>query len=68
MRTCHHPLTKLEHIKSLTVVGIPDADTEEAIFNLVKQMESRAQSTGDVLRKTHAHHLGRFRLAPPNAP
>jgi hypothetical protein len=40
---------------------------EEAIFNLVRNMEDLAQKEGKVLGKTHASNISRFRIAEANA-
>lgn len=68
LRNCDHPLTKFEHIEHLTVLGVPDTQTEEAIFNLVGQMERRAYESGNVLRKTHSRFVCIFRIASAGAP
>jgi hypothetical protein len=37
---------------SLTVVGFPEGDTEEAIFNLSMGMQARAHQEGKRIKKT----------------
>jgi hypothetical protein len=43
---------------SLTVVGFPERDTEEAIFNLSIGMQTRAHQEGKGIKKTETTCLG----------
>jgi hypothetical protein len=57
-RPLRHSLNRLDSIKSLTVVGFPEGDTEEAIFNLSIGMQARAHQEGKGIKKTETTCLG----------
>jgi hypothetical protein len=50
-RPATHPLTKLRSITSLTVIGHPTGEMEEAIFKLSIAMEERGKNEGKQVEK-----------------
>jgi len=50
-RPARHPLTKLRSITSLTVIGYPTGEMEEALFKLSIEMEERGMKDGKRVEK-----------------